>query len=98
MEGASPIQAVPGGAVLDVWVVPGASRTEIKGLYNGLVRVRVAAPPAAGAANRALVRYLSKRLNCDVELVAGASSRHKRLQVDCVDLGSIAATLGVASP
>lgn len=97
MEVASPIRRAPGGAVVDVWVVPGASRTEIKGIYDGALRVRVASPPAGGAANRELVRYLTKRLGCQVELVAGAAARHKQVHVDCGDLASIAAALGVAS-
>lgn len=98
MEVTSPIRGAPGGAVVDVWVVPGASRTEIKGIYNGALRVRVASPPAGGAANRALVRYLRKRLGCHVELMAGAGSRHKQVHVDCGDLALIAAALGIASP
>ena len=97
MEATSPIRRVPGGAILDVWVVPGASRTEIKGMYNGAVRIRVASPPAGGEANRALERFLAKRLGCQVELVAGAGSRRKQLHLDCADLASIAASLGVAS-
>lgn len=97
MEASSPLYGVPDGALLDVWVVPGASRTEIKGIYDGALRVRVASPPTSGEANRALVRFLSKKLGCRVELVAGARSRRKQLHLDCGELASIAALLGVAS-
>jgi uncharacterized protein (TIGR00251 family) len=97
MEVPSPIRRAPDGAMIHVWVVPGASRTEIKGIHNGALRVRVASPPADGAANRELVRYLRKRLGCQVELMAGAAARHKQILVDCGDLASIAAALGIAS-
>ena len=97
MEATSPLSVVPDGALLDVWVVPGASRTEIKGIYDGALRVRVASPPMGGEANRALVRFLSKKLGCRVQLVEGAGSRRKQLHLDCGELALIAAKLGVAS-
>jgi uncharacterized protein (TIGR00251 family) len=97
VEATSPIRAHADGAVLDVWVVPGASRTEITGIHNASLRIRIAAPPSGGAANQALVRYLSRRLKCRVELIAGAGARRKQLRIDCADLAWIAATLGVGS-
>ncbi len=45
---------------------------------------RVSAAPEGGKANRALVKMLAKRLGVpprDIEIVAGASSRQKRLRV-----------------
>ncbi len=95
MEATSLLRAAPGGAILDVWVVPGASRTEIKGVYDGALRVRVASPPTGGEANRALMRYLGERLDCKVRLVAGASSRRKAVHIGCVDLAWITASLGL---
>lgn len=95
MEASSPLRPVPGAAVLEVWVVPGASRTEITGSHDGALRVRVAAPPAGGKANRALLRFLSKRLGCAVSLVRGSSSRRKQVRVECVDLDVIASALGI---
>ena len=97
MEATRPLRAVPDGAVLDVWVVPGASRTEIKGLHDGSLRIRIASPPVGGQANRVLVRYLTKRLGCQVELTAGATSRQKQVHIDCADLAWIAESLGVAT-
>lgn len=50
------------GYVLLVHVVPGASRTEVAGLHGQRLKVRVAAPPAKGAANAELLAFLAKRL------------------------------------
>ncbi len=69
------------GTGIDVWVVPGASRTRIVGPYGEALKVAVASPPEAGKANKALVRLFEKRLGCRVELVAGASDRRKKLRV-----------------
>ena len=50
-----------------------------------VLKVRVAAPPADGAANTALVELLARRLRRpkrDVRLVAGAASRLKQIDVE----------------
>ena len=48
-----------GGAVLSLAVVPNAKRTEVDGLHDGALRVRLAAPPLEGRANDALVAWLA---------------------------------------
>ncbi len=66
-------------------MVPGASRTEIIGAHGECLKVRVAAPPEAGKANRALVSFFERALpGAAVELVAGSSSRRKRLSIEGV--------------
>ncbi len=47
---------------------------------DGVLRVRVTAPPVDGAANEALLRLLADRLGVprrDLRLVSGASARQK---------------------
>jgi len=67
-----------------VRVIPRASRTEIVGLIEGALKVRLKAPPVDGAANEELVKFLSKKLGVSkgsVEIVAGQTSKTKRLRV-----------------
>jgi uncharacterized protein (TIGR00251 family) len=67
-----------------VRVVPRASRTEVAGERDGALRVRVAALPVDGAANDELTRFFAKLLNVgkgSVEIVAGHSSKNKKLRV-----------------
>ncbi|MEZ5424566.1 MAG: DUF167 domain-containing protein [Pyrinomonadaceae bacterium] len=67
-----------------VRVIPRASRTEIAGLIEGSLKVRLKAPPVDGAANEELVKFLSKKLGVSkgsVEIVAGQTSKTKRLRV-----------------
>jgi len=62
----------------------GADRVEGVG-EDGVLRARVAAPPADGAANEALCRLLAHELGIarrSVRIVAGASSRRKVVEVD----------------
>lgn len=65
---------------LSVQAVPRASRTEIKGEYDGALRLRVAAPPVDGAANAEVIRFFSKLFNLpasSIELASGSASKRK---------------------
>ena len=78
-------RAVEGGLELAVKVVPGASRTEVIGPLGNRLKVRVAAPPEGGRANRALVEVLARWLGVrDVEIIAGHSSAEKIVRVSGV--------------
>ena len=49
-----------------------------------MLKVRLAAPPVAGAANEELVRFLAKEFGVPqgaIEIVAGLSSRRKTIRV-----------------
>jgi uncharacterized protein (TIGR00251 family) len=68
------------GCRLKVKVVPGASRTEVVGRLGEALKVRVAAPPEGGQANRAILALLAERLGlpaADVTLVSGAAAPAK---------------------
>jgi len=78
------------GAMLDVWIVPRAARTEITGLHGNAVRIRVAAPPAGGRANRELTAFLQGVSGGSVDLLKGHGSRRKRLLVRGVDVEQLA--------
>jgi uncharacterized protein (TIGR00251 family) len=67
-----------------VRVVPRASRSRIAGEYDGVLRVRLAAPPVEGAANEELVHMLARELKVhvrDVEITSGHASRLKQVRV-----------------
>jgi uncharacterized protein (TIGR00251 family) len=69
-----------GGIELDISVVPNAKRTEVVGLHDGALRLRLQAPPVDGKANEALVRWLAEQLELSrsaIELVRGHASRRK---------------------
>ncbi|MDH7485451.1 MAG: DUF167 domain-containing protein [Anaerolineae bacterium] len=70
--------------ILTVRVVPRAHKSEIAGVQGEALRVRLAAPPVEGAANRALVAFLADCLSVrpqQVRLEAGERSRQKRVRV-----------------
>ena len=69
---------------LTVRVVPRASRSEIAGYHDGALRIRVAAAPVEGAANRELIRFLSKSFRVPqsaVTITSGSNSKNKITQI-----------------
>jgi uncharacterized protein (TIGR00251 family) len=82
-----PVSEDERGTTFTVRVVPRASRSEITGMYEGALRVRIAAPPVEGAANSELVRLLAKRLKVPqnaVRIISGAGSKNKIVRVQGV--------------
>lgn len=73
------------GAALTVRVTPRARKTEIAGiLEDGTVRIRVAAPPVEGKANKALLAFLAKLLGVKknrIEIVVGDRSLDKLVSI-----------------
>ena len=91
-------QAHPDGVVLTVRVQPRAARSEIVGLRDGAVRVRVSAPPVDGAANAALLDVLSAALDLpkrDLTVISGTRSRSKRVLAHGISADDVAARLRV---
>lgn len=72
-------------AVLSVSVVPNAKRTEVVGLHDEDLRVRLAAPPVDGKANDTLTAWVAAQLQLPkraVRLLRGQTSRQKQLEID----------------
>ena len=70
---------------LSVYVQPGAKKTEISGMHDGKIKIRVCAPPVEGAANEVLVKFLSKQLKISksgIKIISGEKSRHKIVEID----------------
>jgi uncharacterized protein (TIGR00251 family) len=82
------VEGHPEGALIRVWVVPRASRSEVKGWHGDRIKVRVAAPPEGGRANEEVARVLSDRLGVPVELLGGAAGREKAYLARGIDSAS----------
>jgi len=75
-----------------VVIVPRASRSEIAGEYDGALRVRIAAAPVEGAANRELQRLLAKKFKLPqnaIEIIAGTHSKRKIVRIDGADAAAL---------
>ena len=83
-ESVAAVAAHARGSVFAIAVAPRGSRNRIEETADGALRVRVTAPPVDGAANTAALRLLADSIGVprtDLEIVSGASNRHKRILV-----------------
>jgi uncharacterized protein (TIGR00251 family) len=73
------------GVVFRAKIVPGSSgSTRICGLLDGMLKVKVAAPPEKGKANQCLIRFLAKALGVKrnaVGILAGKTQPVKQVRV-----------------
>jgi uncharacterized protein len=89
------------GCTFAVRVIPRAGRTAISGVRGQALLIRLAAAPADGAANDALIELLAGLLDRprrDVSIVAGHTSRDKRLAVAGMSAGAAADALSAILP
>ncbi len=84
-----PISRHPDGVTVRILVVPGASRTEVKGRHGDAVKVRVAAPPEGGKANRAVLKLLEAKTGGRATLLNGAGSRRKIVLLSGTDRATV---------
>lgn len=79
--------------VLEVRVIPGASRDEIVGWEaDGSLKIKVRAPPFDGRANEAVLCFLAdywKIHRRHIGILSGATSRRKRLEITGLSLDEI---------
>lgn len=71
--------------ILDLYVQPGAKRTEFAGPHGERIKLRLAARAVDGKANEALVEFLAGYYGVPrrcVRIAAGLRSRHKRVVID----------------
>jgi uncharacterized protein (TIGR00251 family) len=83
-------------AVLQVRVTPRARRNALGFMEDGVLAVRLAAPPVEGAANKALIAFLAEAFGVPkstVRVEAGLRSRHKRVRISGLSADEVARRL-----
>ena len=81
---------------LQGYIQPRASKTELAGMHDGLIKIRIAAAAIENAANLALIDFLAQRLGIAkrfVHIVSGNASRKKVVEIDGLCAAVIAAAL-----
>lgn len=75
-----PLRETPRGLLLYVKATPKAAKTEVAGIRNGTLLVKVTAAPEKGKANDAVIALLAKSAGVSksaFEIVSGETDRHK---------------------
>ena len=72
------------GVIVNIHARPGAKKDAVCGLFDGKLKVALAAPPVDGKANAKLCAFLAKELGTAksaASLVTGETSREKRIRI-----------------
>jgi uncharacterized protein (TIGR00251 family) len=72
------------GVRIAVQITPNAKRTEVIGLLDDALKIRLQAQPIEGKANEALVRYLADRLDVPkshVSIMHGHTGKRKIIDI-----------------
>ena len=89
MSGRLDIKRSGDKTILGVKVVPGSSRTAVAGVWNGMLKVKVAAPPEKGKANESLTAFLAEKLGVkpgDISITSGQTNPVKHIAIcGCLD-------------
>ena len=78
------IEEKNGCVVFGVKVVPGSSRTAIAGLLGAMLKVKIAAAPEKGKANKCLIEFLAKQLGVkknQISIISGQTNPVKTISV-----------------
>ena len=90
------LTSTPTGVILDVRVIPRAKKTQVGGVRDDALVVRLAAPPVEGAANAALVEFLAETLRLPrhaIQILSGERGRRKRVAIAGVTAAAVQAAL-----
>ena len=71
-----------GGWSICVKVQPGAKKSEVAGMAEENIRIRLSAPAVENKANKALIEFIAKKLGLrlsKVRLISGDKGRQKRI-------------------
>ena len=89
------------GGVIDVRVVPRASKSGLAGTREGALLVRLNAPPVEGAANAELIEIMAEAAGVPrraVSIVAGGRARNKRVAIAGISLHDAARAFTARDP
>ena len=96
MEWDSVLRQVEGDCLLRVKLVPRSARNRVVGVENGELKIKIIAPPVEGAANEALLRFISDLLGAaktDLTVERGKASRHKVVKLRGMNIPEVTRVL-----
>lgn len=74
----------PGGVRLAVQITPNAKKTEVIGVLDGVLKLKLQAQPIEGKANEALIKFLARALGLPrsaITITHGLTSKKKLIEL-----------------
>jgi uncharacterized protein (TIGR00251 family) len=79
------IKETKNGVILRIHVVPKSAKSEISGIQDDALKLKITSPPVEGQANEACIKFLSDILGVrktHVKIVSGHKSRKKTIAIE----------------
>ena len=70
--------------IINLKVVPNAKKSEIVGILDDALKIKISAPPVEGKANAQIIKFFCDYLNVSkskLEIISGEKSKYKLLKV-----------------
>ena len=84
------IQEDNGSIIFTAKIVPGSSSpNKICGLLDGMLKIKIAAPPEKGKANQCLIKFLAKTLDVHkntIQIISGQTNPVKQIQISEISI------------
>lgn len=93
------LAAKDGGVIFAVRVQPRASKSGVAGELDGILKIRLAAPPVDGEANEELIRLLAKLFDAPrqrIAILSGQTSKNKVVSVGGISVAEASKVLAEA--
>ncbi|WP_413576808.1 DUF167 domain-containing protein [Bdellovibrio sp. HCB290] len=93
------IEETKGGVRLHLFIQPKSSKNQIVGPHNGLLKIKISAPPVDGEANAELIEYLAKFFKIakrNITLVKGDTGRTKTVEINGLSKSDAEALISAA--
>ena len=94
------IQQSDDGVIMVVKVIPGSSKTTIAGQLNGMLKIKLSAPPEKGKANQSLIEFLAKCLGVKkktVSIITGVTSPVKKVKIKEISIEKVVSRFNLSS-
>ena len=81
---------------IPIKVQPNSNHNEVVGVVNGVWKIKIAAPPDKGKANKELVDFLSEWLDIKkdhINILRGQTSHNKIVEIEGLDPESLSARM-----
>jgi uncharacterized protein (TIGR00251 family) len=78
------IEPFENGVTVNIRALPNADRNEISGIHGNALKVRVQSPPVDGKANKALIKFISKKTRISkskITILRGLKGRDKTIAI-----------------
>jgi uncharacterized protein (TIGR00251 family) len=82
-----------GNTILTVKIVPGSSSpNKICGVLDGMLKIKIAAPPEKGKANQSLIQFLAKIFDVhknSIQIISGQTNPIKQIRISEISIDTI---------